>query len=75
MSELEAALEQLSETEQQERVASYLRDVQRRSSREKRKKEPYAFFKVLRDADLPGPEDASVTYEKKLYGPHGEGNE
>ena len=30
--------------------------------------EPYASFKLLREADLDLPPDASVTYERALYG-------
>ena len=32
------------------------------------KEDPYSWLKVLRDGKLSGPEDASVTYEKKLFG-------
>jgi hypothetical protein len=45
---------------------------EKRTSDEALVQERYSFFKVLRDADLPGPKDASVTYEEKLYGPQGE---
>ena len=62
--------------EQEVRAASYLEDLQRRQQgREgsavkggKGKWRPYSSFEVPREARLPGPPDASVTYERELYG-------
>ena len=68
--DLEDALERLPDGEQEERVASYLNDLQQRKQEERTEEDPYSALKILRDAKLPGPEDASVTYEEKLYGLH-----
>jgi hypothetical protein len=66
------ALEALPEEEREARIASYLEDLRRVRRAEQegadKKATPYASFKVLREAELPGPEDASATYEEKLYG-------
>ena len=67
------ALERLPEQEQEERATSYLEDLlRRRRARDEpvaeEEVEPYSSFKVLRNARLPGPPDASVTYERELYG-------
>ena len=71
-------LERLPKEEQEARASSYLEDLQRRhggrdASQEEREEavEPYSSFKVLREARLPGPSDASVTYERELYGREG----
>ncbi len=67
------ALEQLPEDEQEKRAASYLEDLQQHGGEAKEESEdPYSALKILRDAKLPGPADASVTYEKKLYRPYSE---
>ena len=66
-----AELERLPEEEQEELAASVLEELKQRREREKESEEdPYSWLKILRDAKLSGPEDASVTYEQKLYGPH-----
>jgi hypothetical protein len=68
---LMAELEKLPEEEQEELAASALERLRQRKEREKVSEEdPYSWLKVLRDAKLSGPEDASVTYEQKLYGQH-----
>lgn len=68
-------LERLPKEEQEERVASYLEDLQRRQqAREEPAEgedgatEPYASFRFLREANLDLPPDFSVTYERALYG-------
>ncbi len=64
------ALHKLPADEREKRAAAYLEDLQQhRMQREEAPTEdPYSALKILRDAHLPGPEDASVTYEEKLYG-------
>lgn len=56
--------------EQQDDVASSLIDVveARRKPADKSEVEPYASFRFLREAKLSLPPDASVTYERDLYG-------
>jgi len=66
-------LEALPEEEQEAHAASFLNALRRRSQYEEeeqseKKGTPYSSFKVLREAELPGPEDASATYEETLYG-------
>lgn len=69
--EFEKELEQLPEEEQEEFAASVLEELRQRREREEGSEEdPYSWLKILRDAKLSGPEDASVTCEQKLYGPH-----
>jgi hypothetical protein len=69
--EFERELEKLPEEEQEEYAASFLEDLRHRKQKEEKAEEdPYSALKILRDARLSGPEDASVTYEKELYGPH-----
>jgi len=64
-------LEKLSEEKQKELAASVLEELRQRKEREGVSEEdPYLWLKVLRNAKLSGPEDASVTYEQKLYGQH-----
>lgn len=58
---------------QEERASSYLEDLRQRRAEDR--EDPYSALKILRDAKLAGPADASVTYEKKLYGPYGEGHD
>ena len=66
-------LERLPEKEQEERASSYLEDLQRRKGT---REEPlgegeqglYEPFAVLLKANLDLPPDASVTYERELYG-------
>lgn len=66
-----AELEKLPEEEQEELAASVLEELRQRKEREEASEEdPYSWLKIMRDAKLSGPEDASVTYEQKLYGPH-----
>ncbi len=65
-------LERLPEEEQEARAASWLEDLRQHKHKEE---DPYSALKILRDAELPGPADASVTYEKKLYGPYSEHHE
>lgn len=72
--EFERELEKLSEEEQERCVASYLEDLRQRRESEDPQEDAYSALKILRDAKLTGSEDASVTYEKKLYGEHGERN-
>ena len=70
-------LERLPKEEQEARASSYLEDLQRRhrgrdaSEEREAAVEPYSSFKVLREARLSGPSDASVTYERELYGREG----
>ena len=60
-------LEKLPEEEQEELAASVLEELRQRKEREEVSEEdPYSWLKVLRNAKLSGPEDASVTYEQKL---------
>jgi hypothetical protein len=63
-------LETLPDDEQEARAASYLDDLYRSKEAEEEEtdEDPYSALKILRDAKLVGPEDASVTYEEKLYG-------
>ena len=66
-------LERLPADEQEERASSYLEDLKRRKgAREERlgegEKELYEPFAVLLEANLDLPPDASVTYERELYG-------
>jgi hypothetical protein len=64
-------LKRLPEEEQEKLAASVLEELRQRREREKESEDdPYSWLKILRDATLSGPEDASVTYEQKLYGPH-----
>jgi hypothetical protein len=71
LDELKEELKKLPEEEQEELAASVLEELRQRREREKESEEdPYSWLKILRDAKLSGPEDASVTYEQKLYGPH-----
>ena len=65
-------LERLPEAEQEERASSYLEDLQRRKqaseepvAEEQKLYEPFA---ILLEANLDLPPDASVTYERELYG-------
>ena len=60
-------LEKLPEGEQEELAASVLEALRQRKEREEASEEdPYLWLKVLRNAKLSGPEDASVTYEQRL---------
>jgi hypothetical protein len=53
------------EEEQEELAASVLKELRQRKEREEVSEEdPYSWLKVLRNAKLSGPEDASVTYEQ-----------
>ncbi len=69
-------LERLPEAEQEERAASYLKDLQRRKrapadkAGEQQQEKPtlYAPFEMLLRADLDLPPDYSETYEEHLYG-------
>ncbi|PSQ99580.1 MAG: hypothetical protein BRD48_03680 [Bacteroidetes bacterium QS_9_68_14] len=61
-------LEALPDEKQEEWAASYLEDLRRRGEKSNADEDPYSALKILRDARLDGPEDASVTYEEKLYG-------
>lgn len=71
LAELERTLEQWPEDEQERIVSSYLDDLREKATGEDTPNEdPYSALKVLRDAKLSGSEDASVTYEKRLYGAH-----
>lgn len=70
LEELKKELEELPEEEQVAHLVSYLQDIRCRKQKEKGREDPYSALKILRDARLSGPEDASVTYEKKLCGPH-----
>ena len=54
-----------------EKINELLRDQIEESPEE----DPYLWLKVLRDGKLSGPEDASVTYEKKLFGQQSENGE
>jgi hypothetical protein len=54
-----------------EKIDELLRDQIEESPEEN----PYSWLKVLRNAKLSGPEDASVTYEKKLFGQQSENGE
>jgi hypothetical protein len=72
----EKELEKLPEEEQERCVASYLKDLRREAATEEATQEdPYSALKILRDAKLSGSENASVTYEKELYGPHSESDQ
>lgn len=69
--EIKKELDGLPEEEQEELAASLLVELGQRKEREEgSEEEPYSWLKIMRDAKLSGPEDASVTYEQKLYGPH-----
>lgn len=60
-------LEKLPDEEQEKFAASVLEELRQRKEREEASEEdPYSWIKMLRDAKLSGPEDASVTYEKVL---------
>ena len=60
-------LEKLPEEEQEKLAASVLEALRQRKEREEVfEEDPYSWLKVLRNAKLSGPEDASVTYEQKL---------
>ena len=62
-----AELKKLPEEEQEKLAASVLEALRQRKEREEVSEEdPYSWLKVLRNAKLSGPEDASVTYEQKL---------
>ena len=64
-------LEMLPEEEQDTWAASILRYLRARRDKEEEGRgeaKPYSSFDVLRKAQLPGPADASVTYERELYG-------
>lgn len=64
-------LEKLPEEEQEKLAASVLEELrQRREHEEVDEENSYSWLRILRDAKLSGPEDASITYEQKLYGPH-----
>ncbi len=67
-----AELEQLPEEEQEARAASYLEDLRRRMGAQEQQAEEkpklYEPFRVLREANLDLRPDASVTYERDLYG-------
>ena len=66
-----AELEKLPEDQQEELAVSVLKELRQRKEREEVfEEDPYSWLKVLRNAKLSGPEDASVTYEQKLYGQH-----
>ena len=66
-------LERLPEKEQEERASSYLEDLQRRRQA---RGEPgagedevlYEPFAILLEANLDLPPNASVTYEREIYG-------
>jgi len=73
--EFKKELEELPDDEQEEYAASFLNDLRRRKQKGEGQEDPYSALKILRDARLSGPEDASVTYEKKLYGPHSGSNQ
>jgi len=65
--ELIRRLNNILEEEQEELAASVLEKLRQRKEREGVSDEdPYSWLKILRDAKLAGPEDASVTYEKTL---------
>ncbi len=66
MKTLVEKLQALPEEEQEEVAASLLEQLE--PEEEQGEVEPYASFKVLREAKLPGPSDASVRYERDLYG-------
>jgi len=67
--EFRKELQELPEEEQEEYAASFLQDLRRRKQKEKEGKvEPYASFRVLKDAKLEGEPDESTTYEDALYG-------
>ena len=71
-----AELEKLPEDQQEELAVSVLKELRQRKEREEVSEEdPYSWLKVLRNAKLSGPEDASVTYEKKLFGQQSENAE
>lgn len=73
--EFEEELAKLPEAEQERRVASYLADLRQEETTEETQEDPYSALKILRDAILTGSSDASVTYEKELYGPHSESDQ
>lgn len=73
--EFEKELEKLPEEEQERRVASYLEDLRQKAEAEQAQEDAYSALKILRDAKLIGSEDASVTYENELYGPHSESDQ
>lgn len=73
--EFEEELKKLPEEEQERYVASYLEDLRQKGEPEQAQEDAYSALKILRDAKLTGSEDASVTYENKLYGPHGESDQ
>lgn len=73
--EFEKELEKLPEEEQERRVASYLEDLRQKGEAEQAQEDAYSALKILRDAKLIGSEDASVTYENELYGPHSESDQ
>ena len=66
---LEQAMERaakLPEEEQDRIAARILQEMEREE--EGGAPEPYASFRILREANLDLPPDASVTYERTLYG-------
>lgn len=70
-----AELEELPEDKQEECAASYLEDLRTRKKQQAEGEDPYSALKILRNAKLSGPKDASVTYEEKLYGLNTEDDE
>jgi hypothetical protein len=69
--ELIEEFEKLPEKEQKKFASSVLEKLRQRKEGGKASEEdPYSWLKILRDAKRSGPEDASVTYEQKLYGQH-----
>ena len=63
-------LEKLPEREQDSWATAILEDLHARQEREEGRSqvEPFASFRFLRDAKVSLPADASVTYERDLYG-------
>ena len=63
-------LEELPEEDQNNWATSILHHLRTRREQQEAKGEvePYSSFDVLAGARLPGPPDASVTYERELYG-------
>ena len=66
-------LGRLPAEEQEERASTYLEDLQRRQRARgeagaEKGEELYEPFAILLEADLDLPPDASVTYERELYG-------
>lgn len=69
LNEFERELETLSEEEQNRRMVPYREDLCQNDEAEQAQDDAYSALKILRDASLRGPTQASVSYEKGLPEP------